>query len=296
MGIVGETHSQFGERAMTIRERPSTPYAPSSSCAELTFGLLAGGLRLQARSILPPGTGLTGPGPTLVFLHEALGSITQWRHFPAALAAATGLPALVYDRAGHGKSAPRPLPVPPGYLETEAWDRLPAVLAACGIEHPFLVGHSDGATIALLYAARCPESPVGVIAEAPHVYVEDAALRGIWRTLQAYETTPLRGRLRVHHGDQVDAVFRSWSDTWLSPAFRDWSMTGHLPSVTCPVLVIQGEDDEYATADQVRSVLEGVSGSARGLLLPGCAHVPHFQAREEVLGAMARFVREQVPA
>lgn len=276
---------------MTIVERPSTP---SSTCEELSFCLLAGGMHLQARSILPPGTSLTGPGPALVFLHEALGSITQWRHFPAELAAATGLPALAYDRLGHGKSGPRPLPVAPTYLETEAWERLPAVLAACGIEHPFLVGHSDGATIALLYAARYPANPVGVIAEAPHVYVEDAALRGIWRTLRAYETTPLRDRLKVHHGDRADAVFRAWSDTWLSPAFRDWSMVGRLPAITSPVLVVQGEDDEFATPDQVRSVLEGVSGFARGLLLPGCAHVPHFQAREEVLAAMARFIREQV--
>jgi len=275
---------------MTIGERPSSP---ASACEELSFALRAGGLRIQAHSILPQGTSLTGPGPTLVFLHEALGSITQWRHFPAALSAASGLPALVYDRLGHGKSEPRTTPPGTTYLETEAWERLPQVLAACGIEHPFLVGHSDGATIALLYAARYPGSPVGVIAEAPHVYVEEAALRGIWRTLQAYEATPLRDRLKFHHGDQVDAVFRAWSDIWLSPAFRDWSMTGQLPAITSPVLVIQGEDDEYATPEQVRAVLGGVSGFARGLLLPGCAHVPHFQAREEALAAMARFIREQ---
>lgn len=276
---------------MSIGERPSTRSTP---CEELSFGLLAGGMRLQARSILPPGTSLTGHGPALVFLHEALGSITQWRGFPTALALATGLPALVFDRQGHGKSEPRPLPVPAAYLETEAWDRLPAVLAACGIEHPFLVGHSDGATIALLYAAKYPDAPVGVIAEAPHVFVEEAALRGIWRTLRAYEATPLRDRLRVHHGDKVDSVFRAWCDTWLSPAFGDWSMTGLLPAITRPVLVVQGEADEYATSDQVRAVLEGVSGFVRGLLLPGCAHVPHFQAKDDVLAAMARFIREQL--
>ena len=276
---------------MTLGERPSTQ---PPACEELSFGFQAGGRRLQARSILPPGTSLSAGGPTLVFLHEALGSITQWRQFPAALAAATGLPALVYDRLGHGRSEPRPGPPEPSYLETEAWERLPEALAACGIRTPFLVGHSDGATIALLYAARFPTAPAGVIAEAPHVFVEDAALRGIWRTLQAYESTPLRDRLRTHHGDQVDAVFHAWSDTWLSPAFRDWSMAGQLPAITRPVLVIQGEDDEFATPDQVRTVLEGVSGFARALVLPGCRHVPHFQAREEVLAAMARFIREQL--
>jgi pimeloyl-ACP methyl ester carboxylesterase len=276
---------------MNIGERPSTP---ASACEELPFMLTAGGLRLQGKSVLPPGTSLTGPGPTLVLIHEALGSITQWRHFPAELAMATGLPALAYDRPGHGKSCPAPPPTTATGLEDEAWERLPAVLAACGVEHPFLVGHGDGASIALLYAARHPASPVGVIAEAPHVYVEEAALRGIWRTLRAYGSTSLRDRLKVHHGDRVDAVFQAWSDTWLRPEVRDWSMTGQLPAITCPVLAIQGEDDEYATPEQVRAVLEGVSGQAKGLVLPGCAHVPHLQARDEVLGAMARFVRDQV--
>ncbi|MGA2082201.1 MAG: alpha/beta hydrolase [Holophaga sp.] len=274
---------------MSTGERPSIH---PSACEELTFGLLAGGHRLQAKTILPPGTSLTGSGPTLVFLHEALGSITQWRGFPLALASATGLPALVYDRLGHGKSEPRPLPLAPGYLETEARERLPEVLAACGIEVPFLVGHSDGGTIALLYAARFPRAPLAVITEAAHVWVEAEALQGIWRTLRAYGTTPLRERLRTHHGDRVDEVFHAWSDVWLSPAFRDWSMVGLLPALTCPVLAIQGEADEYGTPDQVRAILEAVSGPAQGLILPGCAHVPHFQAKEEVLDGMVRFIRE----
>jgi pimeloyl-ACP methyl ester carboxylesterase len=274
---------------MSTGERPSIQ---PTDCEELAFGLVAGGLRLQAKSILPPGTSLTGSGPVLVFLHEALGSITQWKSFPLALASASGLPALLYDRVGHGRSEPRTRPLDTSYLETEAWDRLPAVLSGCGIESPILVGHSDGATIALLYAARWPSAPLAVIAEAAHVFVEAAALQGIWRTLRAFETTTLRERLRVHHGDQVDAVFRAWVDVWLSPAFRDWSMTERLPDISCPVLAIQGEDDEYGTPDQVRAILQGVSGPSRGLLLPGCAHAPHFQARGRVLEGMAGFIRE----
>jgi len=266
------------------------PSAHPPACEELTFGLQAGGLRIQAKSILPPGTGLTGRGPTLVFLHEGLGSITQWRHFPLALARATGLPALVYDRCGYGKSDPRPGKVQRDFLETEAFLRLPEVLAACGIETPLLVGHSDGATIALLYASRYPSAPRGVIAEAAHPFIEAKCIQGIWRTLRAFETTPLRERLRAHHGAQVDAMFRGWSDVWLSPAFRDWSMVDLLPAIRCPVLAIQGEEDEYATPDQVRAILQGVSGPAEGLLLPGCAHVPHFQAREQVLARMAQFI------
>jgi pimeloyl-ACP methyl ester carboxylesterase len=268
-------------------ERPSTrPLA----CEELGFGIQVGGVRLQAKSILPPGTDLTGPGPTLVFLHEGLGSITQWRHFPLALAQATGLPALVYDRCGHGHSDARTQPMDATYLEIEAVLRLPEVLAACAIEAPILVGHSDGATIALLFAARFPEVPLGVIAEAAHTFVEDLCIQGIWRTLHAFETTALRDRLRAHHGPRVDAMFRGWSETWLSPEFRDWSMVPLLPDIRCPVLAIQGEDDEYGSKDQVRAILQGVSGPVEGLLLPGCAHVPHLQAREPVLARMTQFV------
>jgi pimeloyl-ACP methyl ester carboxylesterase len=272
---------------MSIGERPS-PRFPAFE--ELSFGLRVGGLRLQAKSILPPGTDLTGSGPTLVFLHEGLGSITQWRHFPLALAQASGLPALVYDRCGHGQSQARPKAMDATYLETEAFEQLPEVLAACAIEEPILVGHSDGATIALLYAARFPEAPLGVISEAAHPFIEARCIQGIWRTLHAFETTTLRDRLRTHHGDRVDALFRGWSEVWLSPGFRDWSMVPLLPAVRCPVLAIQSEDDEYGTPDQVRAILQGVSGPAEGLLLPGCAHAPHLHAREPVLARMAQFI------
>jgi len=260
------------------------------ACEELGFGLQVGGARLQAKTILPPGTALTGRRPALVFLHEGLGSISQWRGFPLALAAAAGLPALVYDRCGYGKSDPWDRPPGTDFLETEAFERLPAVLAACGIEAPILVGHSDGATIALLFASRFPDQVLGVVSEAAHPFVEDLTIQGIWRALRAYETTPLREQLRAHHGAKVDALFRGWSSVWLSPAFRDWSMAHLLPAITCPVLAIQGEQDEYGTPDQVRAILQGVSGPVEGLLLPGCAHAPHHQAREQVLERMARFV------
>jgi len=261
-----------------------------SEFEELGFGLQVGGARLQAKTILPPGTSLTGTGPALVFLHEGLGSITQWRNFPMALACATRLPALVYDRRGHGKSEPQPRPLPPSFLEDEAFQRLPEVLAACGIEAPILVGHSDGATIALLYASRYPGLALGVVAEAAHPFVEARCIQGIWRTLAAFETTELRARLRNHHGDQVDSMFYGWSDVWLSPGFRNWTMVPLLPAIQCPVLAIQGDRDEYATQDQVRAIIEGVSGPAESLLLRGCGHVPHFQARDQVLAGMTRFI------
>jgi pimeloyl-ACP methyl ester carboxylesterase len=272
---------------MSIAGKPPTR---PQACEELSFSVRAGGLRLQVKTILPPGTSLTGNRPALVFLHEGLGSITQWRGFPLALAAATGLPALVYDRCGYGQSQAWPRPPDPSFLETEACQRLPELLAACGIEAPILVGHSDGATIALLCAARLPRLPLGVLAEAAHPFVEDQTIQGIWRTLRAFETTPLRERLLRHHGLKVDVLFHGWSGVWLSPEFRDWSMVHLLPAITCPVLAIQGEADEYGTPDQVRAILQGVSGPVEGLLLPGCAHAPHHQAREQVMARLMPFI------
>ena len=266
------------------------PSDRGSACAELGFTIPCDGLRLRAKSITPPGTALTGPGPSLVFLHEGLGSIGQWRGFPLALAQATGLPALVYDRAGYGKSDDPRDPPDPSYLEREAWERLPRVLSACGIEAPILVGHSDGASIALLYASSGPGALLGVVAEAAHVFVEDLTIQGIWRTLHAFETTSLRERLKAHHGDRVDQVFRRWSDLWLSPAFRPWTMIHHLPGIRCPVLAIQGADDEYGTPDQIAAITQGVSGPVQGMVLGGCAHVPHLQAKERVLAEITRFV------
>jgi pimeloyl-ACP methyl ester carboxylesterase len=225
-----------------------------------------------------------------VFLHEGLGSITQWRGFPLALASATGLPALVYDRRGYGKSEPWARPPGTAFLETEAFEQLPELLAACGIEAPILVGHSDGATIALLFASRFPGQALGVVSEAAHPFVEAQTIQGIWRTLRAFETTRLREQLRAHHGTKADTLFRGWSNIWLAPAFRDWTMVHLLPAITCPVLAIQGEEDEYGTPDQVRAILQGVSGPVEGLLLPGCAHAPHHQARDQVLDAMTRFI------
>ena len=253
--------------------------------------LQAAGHRLRARWLLPPGS--TQPdGPALVFLHEGLGSITQWRDFPAALAQAVGLPALVYDRYGYGGSQARTGPQDPDYLEVEARERLPAVLVACGITRPFLVGHSDGATIALLYAARFPERPLGLIAEAAHVDVEEAALVGIRAAVDAYRTTAFRDQLRRYHGEKVDAVFHGWSDVWLSPGFRAWTMVDRLGTLTAPLLAIQGEGDEYATPAQLDTLVRGTAGPVRALAIPGCGHAPHVQACQTVLPAMARFIAE----
>jgi len=261
------------------------------TCVELSFDLQVGGRRLRAKAITPPKRDLADGLPVMVFLHEGLGSITQWRDFPRSLVRATGLPALVYDRYGHGQSEALAGPKLPLYLEEEAVIRLPEVLSGCGINAPILIGHSDGATIALLYAAAFPKTVLGVVSEAAHVFIEQESIQGIWRTLQAFETTPLREQLARHHGEKVDSMFRGWSNVWLSPGYQDWSMLERLPRIQAPVLAIQGEDDQYGTPAQVHAITNRVAGPSQGLLIPGCAHVPHFQAREKVLAEVTTFVQ-----
>lgn len=266
---------------------PPPPDNPGSAPAVRDFDVTAAGHRLRARTI---GAAAAADQPTLVFLHEGLGSIGQWRDVPETLVGMTGLPALVYERWGFGQSEPLVLPRPTSYLEEEAERALPDVLAACGIKRPLLIGHSDGGTIALLYAAAFPERPAACITEAAHVFVEEISLNGIHDAIAAYAATDLRQRLARYHGDQTETVFRGWAETWTRPDFRDWQMTDRLPSITCPVLAIQGEDDHYGSPDQVAAIVERVSGPAQPLMVPDCGHTPHHEQQESALAAMAGFV------
>lgn len=227
--------------------------------------------------------------PVLVFLHEALGCDTMWRGVPETISRATGLPYLSYDRLGHGRSTPLPGSRDERYLEVEAFEVLPAVLEACGVTEPILIGHSDGGTIALMYASR--HGVRGVISEAAHVFVEEVTLAGIRAAVGAWRTTDLRDRLARHHGDKTDALFDAWAETWLSKAFRSWTVESCLSGVQAPCLVVQGEDDEYGTVRQVEAIAAGVSGPATPLLVSGCRHIPHLQAADRVLPAIAEFVR-----
>ncbi len=250
--------------------------------------LEAAGHRLHAEHLIPP---RAAAGPTLVFLHEGLGSIGQWRGFPKQLCAQTGLPGLVYERWGYGRSEPLVGPRPDDYLQREAWDTLPEVLETCGVaEPPILFGHSDGGSIALLFAAAYPQRVRAAISEAAHVFVDEKCLVGIRRARDAYQQGSLREGLRRYHGDNTDTMFRGWCDTWLRPDYRDWNMEAELPRIVCPVLVVQGEDDEYGTRAQVDAIAAGITGPTELLWLPGCGHVPHHQARETVLAATGRFI------
>lgn len=252
------------------------------------FDLHAAGRRLHAERLIPP---QAASGPTLVFLHEGLGSIGQWGAFPALLCAQTGLPGLVYERWGYGRSEGLTGPRRNDYLHREAEDSLPEVLAAGGItEPPILFGHSDGASIALLFAAAYPEQVCAVISEAAHVFVEDICLVGIRRAGEAYAQGELRAGLQRHHGDNVDLMFWGWHDVWLRPGRHAWNIEAELRHIRCPTLIIQGEDDEYGTRAQVDAIATGVSGPLEIQWLPGCGHTPHHQLRETVLGAVAPFI------
>lgn len=248
------------------------------------------GHRLRVRRLVSEGG---RRGPVLVFLHEALGSIPQWRDFPERLAGALGWPALVYERPGHGGSGPRTSPTDGTHFGREALEVLPRVLEACGVDRPLLVGHSDGGTMALLFAARHPERTAAVLTLAAHVFVEETTLAGIRRAEAAFEAGPLRRGLERHHGAQTEALFRGWSGLWLSEAHRAWNIEAEIRAAGVPALALQGEDDEYGTPAQVEAIAAATGG--RGLILPGCGHAPHLQAPEAVLEAALPFLRGLPP-
>jgi pimeloyl-ACP methyl ester carboxylesterase len=241
------------------------------------------GKKIEAQQIGHP------TGPTLVFLHEGLGSVGLWRDFPARVADATGLGVFVYSRAGYGASEPAAMPRPVRYMHDEA-ELLPEVLAAAGIDDPLLVGHSDGASIAVIYAGSGGKAR-GLALEAPHVFTEEMGLQSIARAREAYERGELRGRLAKYHQD-VDAAFWGWNRPWLDPEFRKWNLEEYLPRIAAPILVLQGEDDEYGTRRQVDAIERGAR-DVRVLMLARCGHSPHRDQPEATLGAIASFVRER---
>ncbi len=231
-------------------------------------------------------------GRTLAFLHDSLGCITTWRRFPQELALAAGCDALVYDRQGYGRSAPfGPQPRDARYMHREA-DVLHALLEAEDITAAILFGHSDGGTIALLAAAKHPERIAAVITEGAHVFVEDVTLQGIREAERLYATTDLRERLIRHHGDRTDALFEAWTKTWQAPFFRPWDITPDLASVRCPVLVLQGVNDEFGTEAQVDAIVAAIGGRARKCMVEGAAHTPHKEAPVFVLEQVERFMNE----
>lgn len=249
------------------------------------LALTAGGHRLEAFWIGPP----PDQEPSLVFLHEGLGSAGALLKFATAVSEATGRGALVYSRVGYGRSDPAPLPFSIRFMHAEAVV-LSEMLDALDIEEAVLVGHSDGASIALIHAAGPDAGRIrGLALLAPHSFVEPVTTASIAALPERFHRGDLRDKLARLHGDNTERIFHAWTDVWLRPEFASWSIEDLLPSVTCPVLVIQGEDDEYGTMRQVEVIAEHAGGPVETLVLPDCGHAPQRDQRDATLAAIAAF-------
>jgi pimeloyl-ACP methyl ester carboxylesterase len=236
---------------------------------------------------------LIGPqpseAPTIVMLHEGLGSVALWGDFPQALQAATGMGVLVYSRAGYGASTPVTLPRPLDYMSREALDVLPALLDAIGFQRGVLLGHSDGASIAAVHAGGSGDHRVrGVVLIAPHFVVEDISVASIAEIRKTYETTDLRTKLARWH-QNVDNAFYGWNDAWLDPDFRRWDISEYLAYIRVPVAIVQGADDQYGSIRQIAIAQEECYCPVDVTILPGAGHSPHREMPELTLSTISDF-------
>ncbi|HVR54706.1 MAG TPA: alpha/beta hydrolase [Pseudorhodoferax sp.] len=232
--------------------------------------------------------------PLIVFLHEGLGSLAMWKDFPARLCAAVGARGLVFSRPGYGRSTPRAVGErwELDFMHRQAQEVLPALLDALDITRPcWLLGHSDGGSIALLHAAHQSGRVAGLVLLAPHIFVEDLTLASIAQARVAYRDTDLRARLARYH-DDPDSAFHGWNGIWLHPLFQRWNITDALAAIRCPVLAIQGLDDVYGTLAQIRGIAEGVPATQL-LELPHCGHSPHRDQPEQVIAATQAFIHHR---
>ncbi|MDG1240307.1 MAG: alpha/beta hydrolase [Planktomarina sp.] len=257
------------------------------------LGLLeAGGNALEYGCLGPA----TTKAPTVVLLHEGLGSRDLWRDFPARLSTATGWGVCAYSRAGYGGSDLAALPRPLDYMTREARVVLPEVLNAIGFERGLLMGHSDGATIAAIYAGTVKDPRLrGLVTIAPHFFTEEIGLREIARAQQAFDSGDLRSRLAKHHGDP-DNCFRGWNDVWLHPEFKNWNVSQALEDIGVPVLAIQGAEDQYGTLAQIDEVERRCPAPVERVVLPGCGHDPCYESPDRVLMELMRFCADLDPS
>ena len=245
---------------------------------------------------------IAGPksAPLMVFLHEGLGSVSMWKDFPQRLCAAAGCRGLVYSRPGYGRSTPRAADkaLQPDFMHRQAYEVLPALLQVLKIEveidRPWLLGHSDGGSISLLYAAAFPQRIAGVIVLAPHILVEDLSLASIEKARTAFLQTDLPHRLARHH-DNAASVFWGWNNVWLSPGFRNWNIENEIGAIGCPLLAVQGIDDEYGTLAQIRGIANRVA-EAELLELPACGHSPHRDQAGPLLACVSAFMQQHLHA
>ncbi len=229
--------------------------------------------------------------PLVVFLHEGLGSVAMWKDFPERFCKAAGVRGLVYSRPGYGASTPRAADEHwrPDYMHRQATEVLPALLKALGQKTPpWFFGHSDGGSIALLFASTFPQATAGLIVVAPHILVEEFGLASIRAARESYLATDLRAKLARHHAD-VDSAFWGWNDIWLDPAFEAFDIRALLPSIRCPVLAVQGMADEYGTLEQIRGIARQVA-TTELLELPHCGHSPHRDQPDVLIAAGTDFL------
>jgi pimeloyl-ACP methyl ester carboxylesterase len=243
------------------------------------------GRQIEVRLIPGAATGC----PPLVFLHEGLGSVAMWRDFPDQVARRVGAPALVYSRYGYGQSDGLLAPRTPTFMHDEALQVLPALLETLKIAAPVLIGHSDGASIALINAASKISTVTAVVLMAPHVFVEPCSLESIARVTETYESSDLKQRLSRYHA-QVDDAFLGWSRIWLDPRFRTWNLGRECQNLHVPTLLIQGEDDEYGTLAQLDAIADVAPGPVQRVVLSNCGHSPHRDQTSAVLDAISGFV------
>ena len=255
-----------------------------SNTTVIRDSFLVDGKRLEVVRIEVPHSRL----PMIVMLHEGLGSVAHWKDFPSQLAKETGANVFVYSRYGHGNSDPLREPRSPTYMHHEAKIVLPEILDKAGIERPVLLGHSDGASIAILYAGMFPASPAGLILEAPHLFVEDVTVSSIAQARVLYTETDLPQRLGRYHS-HVDSLFWGWNNIWLDARFRTWNIESFLDSIRCPILVLQGAQDEYGTAAQIEAIRRRVA-SASAVIFNNCRHAPHRDQCDAALSAISQFL------
>jgi len=233
--------------------------------------------------------------PLLIFLHEGLGCISMWRDWPQQACEQLRCRGLVYSRYGYGNSTPRhPDDIRTNeYLHQEARHDLPNLLKALHLqnERPYLYGHSDGGSIALLYAAMHPDRVSGIAVAAPHIFVEEITLDGIKKAREVYKTTELKARLGRHHL-QPESVFMSWNDTWLKPEFKNWNIESYVKLIRCPILAIQGKDDEYGTLEQIYGI-QRLASQAKTLVLTDCGHSPHRDQSEAVIAGLKKLFTQR---
>lgn len=249
-----------------------------------------GGHRLEYRWSEPSAKAADNAKPVLVFLHEGLGSVALWKQFPDRVAERTGCRALVYSRYGYGQSDRLAAPRLADYMHREALDVLPELLDRLEVGAPLLIGHSDGASIALIQAGSGARTLRGVVAMAPHVFVEEISVRSIEQARSVFETTDLAKQLARYH-DDPESTFRGWNDIWLHPDFRDWNIEDCLPAIQVPLLLIQGEDDQYGSLAQIDAIARRAGSNARRCILPACAHSPHVDQPDATEREIVAFVQ-----